>query len=29
LNAGQRHIEVVGPLLDEEASAVHVGFWHS
>lgn len=27
LLAGQRHIEVVGPLLEEEARAVHDGFW--
>jgi tRNA(Arg) A34 adenosine deaminase TadA len=25
--AGQRHIEVVGPALAEEAIAVHEGFW--
>jgi tRNA(Arg) A34 adenosine deaminase TadA len=25
--AGQRHIEVVGPALTEEAIAVHEGFW--
>jgi tRNA(Arg) A34 adenosine deaminase TadA len=24
---GQRAIEVVGPLLEEEAAAVHAGFW--
>ena len=24
---GQRHIEVLGPLLEEEASAPHLGFW--
>ena len=27
LNAGQRRVEVIGPLLVEEATAVHVGFW--
>jgi tRNA(Arg) A34 adenosine deaminase TadA len=27
LGAGQRAIEVVGPLLEDEARAVHVGFW--
>lgn len=27
LNAGQRSVEVVGPLLREEAIAVHEGFW--
>ena len=27
LNAGQRKIEVLGPLLVEEAAVVHVGFW--
>lgn len=27
LGAGQRHIEVVGPLLEEESRAVHEGFW--
>jgi tRNA(Arg) A34 adenosine deaminase TadA len=27
LGAGQRSIEVVGPLLEEEARAVHDGFW--
>jgi|SRR5579862_354260 len=25
--AGQRHIEVVGPLLEDEAAALHVGVW--
>jgi tRNA(Arg) A34 adenosine deaminase TadA len=25
--AGQRHIEVVGPLLEEDAAAIHDGFW--
>ncbi|WP_144140672.1 nucleoside deaminase [Paraburkholderia sp. BCC1884] len=24
---GQRHVEVVGPLLEEEAAQSHVGFW--
>jgi tRNA(Arg) A34 adenosine deaminase TadA len=27
LGSGQRAIEVIGPLLVEEATAVHVGFW--
>jgi tRNA(Arg) A34 adenosine deaminase TadA len=27
LSAGQRVIEVVGPLLEEESRAVHEGFW--
>jgi tRNA(Arg) A34 adenosine deaminase TadA len=27
LGAGQRSIEVVGPLLEDEARAVHDGFW--
>ena len=27
LAAGQRHIEVVGPLLETESRAVHDGFW--
>ena len=27
LGAGQRRVEVVGPLLQEEARAVHEGFW--
>ena len=25
--AGQRHVEVIGPLLADEAAAVHVGAW--
>jgi tRNA(Arg) A34 adenosine deaminase TadA len=25
--AGQRHVDVVGPLLEEEAAALHSGFW--
>jgi tRNA(Arg) A34 adenosine deaminase TadA len=25
--AGQRHVEVIGPLLEEEAAALHVGVW--
>ncbi|HZE60281.1 MAG TPA: nucleoside deaminase [Burkholderiales bacterium] len=25
---GQRHIEVIGPMLEEEAAAAHAGFWH-
>ena len=25
---GQRHIEVIGPALEEEAAAAHAGFWH-
>ena len=24
---GQRHVEVIGPLLEEEAAALHVGVW--
>ncbi len=27
LSAGQRSIEVVGPLIEEEAAKVHHGFW--
>jgi tRNA(Arg) A34 adenosine deaminase TadA len=27
LGAGQRRVEVVGPLLEDEARAVHAGFW--
>lgn len=27
LGAGQRRIEVIGPLLEEESRAVHDGFW--
>lgn len=27
LNAGQRTIEVIGPLLEDESRAVHEGFW--
>ena len=27
LNAGQRSIEVVGPLLEDESAEVHKGFW--
>ena len=27
LSRGQRHIEVIGPLLEDEAAAVHNGFW--
>jgi tRNA(Arg) A34 adenosine deaminase TadA len=27
LAAGQRRIEVVGPLIEDEAAAVHAGFW--
>jgi tRNA(Arg) A34 adenosine deaminase TadA len=27
LGAGQRSIEVVGPLLEDESRAVHCGFW--
>lgn len=29
LGAGQRAIEVVGPLLEEESRAVHEGFWRT
>jgi tRNA(Arg) A34 adenosine deaminase TadA len=25
--AGQRHVEVIGPLLEEEAAALHAGVW--
>jgi tRNA(Arg) A34 adenosine deaminase TadA len=25
--AGQRHVEVIGPLLEDEAAALHVGVW--
>jgi len=25
--AGQRHVEVIGPLLENEAAAIHVGAW--
>ena len=25
--AGQRHIEVIGPLLEDEAAALHFGVW--
>jgi len=27
--AGQRPVEVVGPLLEDEAAALHFGVWHS
>jgi len=27
--AGQRPVEVVGPLLEDEAAAIHFGVWHS
>jgi len=27
--AGQRRVEVVGPLLEDEAAAIHFGAWHS
>jgi hypothetical protein len=27
LGAGQRSVEVVGPLLETESRAVHEGFW--
>ena len=27
--AGQRPVEVIGPLLEDEAAAVHFGVWHS
>jgi tRNA(Arg) A34 adenosine deaminase TadA len=26
--AGQRRVEVIGPLLEEEAAAIHAGVWH-
>lgn len=29
LARGQRHVTVVGPLLEEEAAADHLGFWRS
>jgi tRNA(Arg) A34 adenosine deaminase TadA len=29
LSRGQRKIEVVGPILEEEAARVHAGFWNS
>jgi tRNA(Arg) A34 adenosine deaminase TadA len=25
--AGQRHVEVIGPLLEDEAAALHIGVW--
>lgn len=25
--AGQRHVEIIGPLLEEEAAALHAGVW--
>jgi tRNA(Arg) A34 adenosine deaminase TadA len=28
LGKGRKHIEVIGPLLEEEAREVHEGFWH-
>lgn len=27
-SSGQRHIEVIGPLLEDEAAAPHIGFWN-
>jgi hypothetical protein len=27
LAAGQRRVEVIGPLLEDEAAAVHAGAW--
>jgi tRNA(Arg) A34 adenosine deaminase TadA len=27
--AGQRHIEVIGPLLEDEAAAIHAGVWQA
>jgi hypothetical protein len=27
--AGQRRVEVIGPLLEEEAAAVHAGVWRA
>jgi tRNA(Arg) A34 adenosine deaminase TadA len=27
--AGQRQIEVIGPLLEDEAAAIHFGAWHA
>jgi tRNA(Arg) A34 adenosine deaminase TadA len=29
LNAGNRHVEVIGPLLVDEAADVHAGFWEA
>lgn len=26
--AGQRHVEVIGPLLEDEAAAIHAGAWN-
>ena len=26
--SGQRHIEVLGPLLEDEAAVPHIGFWN-
>ena len=28
LKTGQRHIEVIGPLLEKEAAQPHIGFWN-
>lgn len=28
ISRGQRHIEVFGPLLEEEAAVPHIGFWN-
>ena len=28
ISRGQRHIDVAGPLLEEEAAAPHIGFWN-
>jgi tRNA(Arg) A34 adenosine deaminase TadA len=27
--SGQRHVEVIGPLLEDEAAALHVGVWRA
>jgi tRNA(Arg) A34 adenosine deaminase TadA len=27
--AGQRQVEVIGPLLEDEAAAIHFGVWHA
>jgi tRNA(Arg) A34 adenosine deaminase TadA len=27
--AGQRHVEVIGPLLEDEAAAIHAGVWQA
>jgi hypothetical protein len=27
--AGQRQVEVIGPLLEDEAAAIHAGVWNA